>query len=79
MNAQLKYVPRAIERPTFNNERVKHVCLWVADNLPALRAYYADLGKALPEDHESYLTAFAKAQAFTAWVQCQHDRESGRF
>jgi hypothetical protein len=70
---------RAIERPKFDNTQIKHVCLWVRDNQKALQGYYAELGKTLPADEDNNLTGFAKAQAFAAWVQCQHDRESGRF
>jgi hypothetical protein len=79
VNAQLKYVPRAIERPQFDNTNVTHVCLWVRDNFKALQSYYEALGRALPEDQEDGLTAFSKAQAFSAFAQCQHDRETGRF
>jgi hypothetical protein len=79
VNALLKPIPRAIERPTYDNTNVKHVCLWVRDNLKALQSYYGELGRALPAGHEDNLTAFAKAQAFSAFAQCQHDRESGRF
>jgi hypothetical protein len=70
---------RCLERPAYDNTNIKHVCLWVRDNATALRGYYADLGKALGEDTDDGLTAFAKAQAFGAWVQCQHDIASGRF
>lgn len=69
---------RAVVRPEYDNTNVKHVCLWARDNDAKLKAYYAELGKTLPANEEDGLTAFAKAQAFCAWIQCQHDRESGR-
>lgn len=70
---------RAITRPTYDNKNVEHVCLWVRDNRPALLEYYKALGKSLPVDEDNNLTAFAKAQAFCAFCQCEHDRETGRF
>jgi len=70
---------RAIERPTYDNTHVEHVCIWVRDNRAALLDYYKTLGRALPADEDNNLTAFAKAQAFCAFCQCQHDRETGRF
>jgi hypothetical protein len=82
VNAQLKLSPieaRCIERPAYQNENVRHVCLWVRDNHDALHAYYSALGKALADEGDDNLTGFAKAQAFAAWAQCQHDIASGRF
>lgn len=80
MNALLKPIEaRCIEPCQYDNTRVRHVCLWVNDNEAALRARYAALGKALGDDSEDGLTAFAKAQAFCAWVQCEHDKQTGRF
>lgn len=80
MNALLKPIEsRCIERPQYDNVHLNHVCLWAAANKHALHAYYRALGKALADDEDNQLTGFAKAQAFCAWVQCQHDRETGRF
>lgn len=80
MNAVLKPIEnRCVERPVFDNTHLNRVCLWVRENNAALHAYYRALGKALADDADNNLTGFAKAQTFCAWVQCQHDRESGRF
>jgi hypothetical protein len=80
MNAVLKPITnRCIERPTFDNTNIRHVCLWVRDNSARLYGYYNELGRTLPKDEDDNLTGFAKAQAFAAWCQDQHDRESGRF
>jgi hypothetical protein len=80
VNALLKPIEnRCIERPHYDNTNVKQVCLWVRDNFKALQSYYAALGRALPHDEDKFGTAHARAQAFSAWIQCQHDRETGRF
>ncbi len=82
MNAQLKLQPieaRALQRPAYDNTNIKHVCLWMRDNLDALKGYYDALGRAFPTDEVDGLSAFSKAQAFSAFAQCQHDRASGRF
>jgi hypothetical protein len=70
---------RCIVRPAYNNANVRHVCLWVRDNHDALHGYYNALGKALADEDDYNLTGFAKAQAFAAWCQCQHDHATGRF
>jgi hypothetical protein len=77
VNAQLKPIPYALTRPTFDRTNVATAGVWIKDNYTALKAYYADLGRSLPEDDDTNLAAFAKAQRFLSFCVCQHDRERG--
>jgi hypothetical protein len=80
MVAVLKLVDvRATERPAFDNTQIKQFCLWMNANLPALQAYYTDLGRGLPQDADNNLTATAKAQNFLSFIKVQWDRERGAF
>lgn len=79
MNAQLQPIPRAIERPAYDNRRIKYASTWVEDNLKALQTYYVELGKSLPSAADDNRTGFSRAQAFSAFCAVQWDIARGRF
>jgi len=80
MNAQLKPIEAScIERPRYDNTHAEKFFLWSRDNDAALRSYYADLGRSMPEDDDNNLEAFAKAQRFICFCKVQWDRARGAF
>lgn len=80
MNALLKPIDVfAVERPAYNNANAATFFLWSRDNDAALRNYYADLGRSMPEDEDNNLEAFAKVQRFICFSKVQWDRERGVF
>lgn len=80
MNALLKPIDVfAVQRPAYNNTNAATFFLWSRDNDAALRSYYADLGRSMPEDDDNNLEAFAKAQRFICFSKVQWDRERGVF
>ena len=80
MNAQLKPLQFAITRPRYDNAHIERFGQWSRDNDAALRTYYIDLGRSLPDpDGESGLAESAKAQRFIAFMKVQWDRERGVF
>jgi hypothetical protein len=80
MNAQLKPLDVfAVSRPAYDNLNAATFFLWSRDNDAALRSYYADLGRSMPDDEDNNLEAFAKAQRFICFCKVQWDRERGAF
>ena len=78
MNAQLKPIEQlCAERPKYDNTHIERFFLWSRDNDLALRRYYNDLGRSMPEDDDNNLEAFAKAQRFICFTKVQWDREQG--
>jgi hypothetical protein len=75
MNAQLKPIEACVERPAYDNTNARLFFLWSRDNDAALKAYYAELGRSLPDDTDNNLEGFAKAQRFLCFCQVQWDRE----
>lgn len=79
MNARLKPITaRCFEPPAYDNRHVRYAGSWVNANIDALRDYYREQGGELPGEGDDYLTAFARAQAFSAWCNCQRDIEIAR-
>lgn len=70
---------RPIGRPRYDNTRVERFGPWSRDNYEALKSYYVELGRALPDDEDGHLEGFAKAQRFLGFCQVQWDRERGVF
>lgn len=73
MNAQLKPVAMPIVAPTYDNTLVRFVGSWVNANIGKLRAYYAELGKTLPEDSDDGLLEHSRAQNFVSFCHVQYD------
>ena len=78
MNAQLKPVAPTVAKPAYDNTQ-KVFCLWYARNEQALLDYYAELGRALPQDADDNLLATARAERFLSFARCQFDIAHGRF
>lgn len=79
MSAQLKPIATTTTRPRFDNTNARLFCLWSRDNYEALKTYYMELGRSLPDDDDGHLEGFAKAQRFLGFCQVQWDRERGVF
>jgi hypothetical protein len=79
VNAVLKIDAITVARPKYDNTHIAKFFLWSRDNDAALRSYYADLGRSLPDDDDNNLEAFAKAQRFICFAKVQWDRARGAF